>query len=492
MAIDINSLFADIIDTPEQRQQKLLQRGMDQGLINASGLTGRARALAPLAQMAGVLGVQRNEDLRRAVQPLVGIDPRTTGEKLQESLKGADTSTPEGLLQAAQSIQAIDPVRAASLRQAAIELRRDLQDRDLEREARQQSIASSKQSVSESEARMSAAAELAPYQLRAAQRAEEEQIAGAKMSESQRIGRQSLITSLMSEIPDTPENASLRALIPTMDLDRLQAYAVQPDRNMKEIEIEEFDPKTNRYVKVLYQYDTKDPSFRQKVMDVGLGDPANEYKENTASTNAWTEAIQGDKRFQELLQDDGLFRDDVSSVPLRARTLADTILRTSNATGKTPAELVELALKTPRESLKVGRIDVNAPVKGVWGLSTEAEIKAAAGQGAPREEPTVPPEDMRNNPPMPSDSQQQAVSPESVDPQIEFLVKSLDANPRARDTLNRRLDKLEKEMFDKLERIRKAESPTSTLNAQNKKVLIDRLSNEVNIIQQKLNRYPRG
>jgi len=28
MAIDINSLFADIIDTPEQRQQKLLQQGM--------------------------------------------------------------------------------------------------------------------------------------------------------------------------------------------------------------------------------------------------------------------------------------------------------------------------------------------------------------------------------------------------------------------------------------------------------------------------------
>jgi hypothetical protein len=31
MAIDINSLFADIIDTPEQRQQKLLQQGMLQG-----------------------------------------------------------------------------------------------------------------------------------------------------------------------------------------------------------------------------------------------------------------------------------------------------------------------------------------------------------------------------------------------------------------------------------------------------------------------------
>ena len=84
MAINISTLFADIIDTPEQRQEKLLQQGQMQGRLLASGLTGRARALAPLAQMAGQLGVQRNEDIRRAVQPMLGIDPRTTGEKLQD------------------------------------------------------------------------------------------------------------------------------------------------------------------------------------------------------------------------------------------------------------------------------------------------------------------------------------------------------------------------------------------------------------------------
>ena len=124
MAIDINSLFADIIDTPEQRQQKLLQQGMVQGQLLSSGLRGRAAALAPLAQMAGQLGVQRNEDLRRAVQPMLGIDPRTQGEKITEQLQNVDTSTPEGLLQAAQAIQSIDPVRAAALRQAAAEARR--------------------------------------------------------------------------------------------------------------------------------------------------------------------------------------------------------------------------------------------------------------------------------------------------------------------------------------------------------------------------------
>ena len=123
MAIDINSLFADIIDTPEQRQQKLLQQGMVQGQLLSSGLRGRAAALAPLAQMAGQLGVQRQEDLRRAVQPMLGIDPRTTGEKMAEQLKGLDPEDPNSLLQAAQALQSIDPVRAAALRQAAAQKR---------------------------------------------------------------------------------------------------------------------------------------------------------------------------------------------------------------------------------------------------------------------------------------------------------------------------------------------------------------------------------
>lgn len=133
MPIDINSLFADIIDTPEQRQQKLLQQGMVQGQLLSSGLRGRAAALAPLAQMAGQLGVQRQEDLRRAVQPMIGIDPRTTGEKLQAALANIDTSTPAGLLQAANAVQSVDPIRAATLRQEAARLRKEEEDREMAR-----------------------------------------------------------------------------------------------------------------------------------------------------------------------------------------------------------------------------------------------------------------------------------------------------------------------------------------------------------------------
>jgi len=132
-AINIQSLFADIIDTPEQRQQKLLQQGMLQGQLLSSGLRGRAAALAPLAQVAGQLGVQRQEDLRRAVQPMLGIDPRTTSEKLQAALANIDTSTPAGLLEAANVVQSIDPIRAATLRQEAARLRKEEEDRAMAR-----------------------------------------------------------------------------------------------------------------------------------------------------------------------------------------------------------------------------------------------------------------------------------------------------------------------------------------------------------------------
>jgi len=60
--------------------------------------------------------------LRRAVQPMLGIDPRTDSEKMQEKIGQMDFTTPRGLIDAANALQSTDPVRAASLRQAAVAL----------------------------------------------------------------------------------------------------------------------------------------------------------------------------------------------------------------------------------------------------------------------------------------------------------------------------------------------------------------------------------
>lgn len=127
--ININTLFADIIDTPKQRQEKLLQQGMMQGKLLSSNLTGLARAAAPLAQTAGQLGVQRNEDLRRGVQPLFGVDPRSSGEKIGEQIARLDMSTPSGMRQAAEILQSTNPVQAAALRAAASQKTVELADK---------------------------------------------------------------------------------------------------------------------------------------------------------------------------------------------------------------------------------------------------------------------------------------------------------------------------------------------------------------------------
>ena len=134
MAINIQSLFADIISTPEQREDKLLKEGMLQGQLLASGLKGRAAAISPLAQIAGQYGVQRQENLKRAVQPMLGIDPRTTGERIEEAVSGLDMSTPEGLQEAALAIQSVDPLRAASLRQMAAQKRAEQSQAERQKE----------------------------------------------------------------------------------------------------------------------------------------------------------------------------------------------------------------------------------------------------------------------------------------------------------------------------------------------------------------------
>ena len=243
MPIDINSLFADIIDTPEQRQQKLLQQGMVQGQLLSSGLRGRAAALAPLAQMGGQLGVQRNDALRRAVQPMIGIDPRSTGEKVSEQLKGVDMSTPEGMLQAAQSLQSIDPVRSAALRQEAVRMRTEMQDR-LRQQSRENELDAQRKAKAERDA------ELFPMQkatqeleLEAARRRQTE-------TEQESQAHNSAVNTLLSTIPETEDTAVLRSLIPSMSNDQLIKLQQGTPEDFDETKISEYDPVTDRNVEI--------------------------------------------------------------------------------------------------------------------------------------------------------------------------------------------------------------------------------------------------
>ena len=104
MAINIQSLFSDIIETPAQRQERMLGEGILKGRELTGGLTGLARTQAPLVSALSMQMPQRQEALRRGVGGMLGLDVRTESEKVQEALQGVDPNDPQSLLQAAQTV----------------------------------------------------------------------------------------------------------------------------------------------------------------------------------------------------------------------------------------------------------------------------------------------------------------------------------------------------------------------------------------------------
>ena len=104
MAINIQSLFSDIIETPAQRQERMLTEGILRGRELTGGLTGLARTQAPLVSALSMQMPQRQEALRRNVGGMLGLDVRTESEKVQEALQGVDPNDPQSLLQAAQAV----------------------------------------------------------------------------------------------------------------------------------------------------------------------------------------------------------------------------------------------------------------------------------------------------------------------------------------------------------------------------------------------------
>jgi len=130
MAINIPSLFSDIIGTDEQRRLQMLQEGD----LLARQLTGNLRtgAGASLGQrltataaptvtaIAGQLP-QRREDIRRAAGGMLGLDVRTEGEKVADVLGEGFNTDPSGLRDLSKRLLNVAPVQAAGLMQLADE-----------------------------------------------------------------------------------------------------------------------------------------------------------------------------------------------------------------------------------------------------------------------------------------------------------------------------------------------------------------------------------
>tara|TARA_Y100001963_G_scaffold60298_1_gene84285 strand:+ start:136 stop:1449 length:1314 start_codon:yes stop_codon:yes gene_type:complete len=127
MAIDIPSLFRDVIETPEQRQRRKLSEAV---ALAPQARGGIASLLNPLAQAASINLQQGSEGLGRSVGGMLGLDMRDTSQKVQDILREGNLTTPEGLRSLALNLRDVAPAQAVSLVQAADE--RELTDLQLQ------------------------------------------------------------------------------------------------------------------------------------------------------------------------------------------------------------------------------------------------------------------------------------------------------------------------------------------------------------------------
>ena len=151
MAINIPSLFRDVIETPEQRQRRKLSEAV---ALAPQARGGIASLLNPLAQATSINLQQGSEGLGRSVGGMLGLDMRDTGQKVSDELLGADLSSSTGMRDLSKAINRYAPVQAMGLLQAADEkdlqeaqLQRDLDDRTQLRTLREQNIAANTQNV---------------------------------------------------------------------------------------------------------------------------------------------------------------------------------------------------------------------------------------------------------------------------------------------------------------------------------------------------------
>lgn len=148
MAINIQSLFSDIIETPAQRQERMLGEGILRGRELTGGLTGLARTQAPLVSALSMQMPQRQEALRRGVGGMLGLDVRTESEKVQEALQGVDPNDPQSLLQAAQAVGNLGlGTQSAQMRAMAADVTRQKQADEVQRRKAEADIAASEAST---------------------------------------------------------------------------------------------------------------------------------------------------------------------------------------------------------------------------------------------------------------------------------------------------------------------------------------------------------
>lgn len=111
MLIDIQSMFKDIIETPQQRRAAMQAQGEQQAQTAVGSLSGAGRLLAPLIAQLARQQPERSEALQRGLGGMLNAIPgveretRTPSQQLQGALAGMDITTQEGVTKASATLR---------------------------------------------------------------------------------------------------------------------------------------------------------------------------------------------------------------------------------------------------------------------------------------------------------------------------------------------------------------------------------------------------
>jgi hypothetical protein len=250
MAINIQSLFSDIIETPAQRQERMLTEGILKGRELTGGLTGLARTQAPLVSALSMQMPQRQEALRRRVGGMLDLDVRTQSEKLEDIIKTADASTPAGMINLSKAIQEYAPAQALTLRQAAVEQQRELDETARQRARQEAADARAERQLELSEqagARSQATFIQSMYD--SAKRREREEIAFGQGLED-RKANQERAEELSQELPDdSPFQPLLKGSNVSGSILSAAAESLVPDTDIRLVDT--LDATGNRVIQAI-------------------------------------------------------------------------------------------------------------------------------------------------------------------------------------------------------------------------------------------------
>ena len=144
MAIDIPSLFRDVIETPEQRQQRQMLERLNQAQSFMAPRGSVASLLNPLAGATFMNIAESQDRVKENLGGMLGLDMRDTSQKVSDELLGADLSSSTGMRDLSKAINRYAPAQAIGLLQAADEREQAEAERRLSEQATLQSIAESK------------------------------------------------------------------------------------------------------------------------------------------------------------------------------------------------------------------------------------------------------------------------------------------------------------------------------------------------------------